>query len=156
MAPKKPQNARDNKQLAYSLFVERGMKQSDVCDILEVAPPQMSKWVKDGNWKELQEAQFASVQIIKASNLQLIYNIQKAIQSENRVAAPKEVDMLLKLASANEKLDKKADLGHYTGIGAEFCQYLKNLPDKEPWQEEAYEAMLNFVSEKAKELSYRH
>ncbi len=155
MEKKKPQNARDNRVLSYSLFVEQGMKQAKVCEILGVAAPQMSKWVKDGNWKELQEANHATPTSIKRSNYQLIADIQKLIKEEARTAKPSEADMVLKLSCANEKMDKKADLGHYTEVGEKFCSYLKNLPETEQWQDDAINAMLDFMSQIAKEFSYR-
>ncbi len=155
MEQKKPQNARDNKLLAYELFVNNGLKAARVCDTLGIAASQMSKWVNGGGWQELQEAMHTTVENNKKTNLRLIADIHKQIKSEERVITSKEADIILKLANANEKIDKKADLSHYVEVGQQFCEFLKSLPDGEQWTEEAYNAMLDFMSHKAKEFSYR-
>ena len=153
MEKKKPQNARDNKQLAYQCFVERGLPQVEVCEFLNIAASQMSKWVKDSGWKILQEANYATISSIKKSTLQSMADIYKQIKEEKRTATAKEVDMILKLASTKEKMDSKADLSHYTEVVENFCKYLKDIPDAEEWVENAYNATLDFVSKMGKEFS---
>lgn len=155
MKEKKPQNGRDNKLLAYELFVNNGLKAARICEMLGIAASQMSKWVNECGWKELQEAMHTTVENNKKTNLKLISDIQKEIKNENRVITSKEADIILKLANANEKMDKKADLSHYVEVGKEFCEYLRGLPEIEEWQEEAYNAMLDFMSHKATEFSSR-
>jgi hypothetical protein len=123
--PKNKKQARDNKMVAYNLYVEIGKSQTDICELLHIHGSQMSKWVKDGNWKELREAQLVTVHSLKANNLQLIADIQKTIKTEQRTVNSKEADIIFKLSATNEKLEKRADLSDKVFAISEFLDFTK-------------------------------
>lgn len=46
----------DKKALAHDLFMNTDKTQNEICSIVGVTPPTLTKWSQDGMWRELKGA----------------------------------------------------------------------------------------------------
>lgn len=98
------------KEFAFILYMN-GTNQQDIADKTGVSRVTINKWIKDNGWKEKRAAKAVTrPELIN----KLLLSIDTMIDKANNMDSPEAMaglgDKLSKIASAIEKLDKKANV----------------------------------------------
>ena len=111
--------------LARSLYLS-GMEQKEISEKIGASRTSVSKWCVEGNWKEIRAAK--SVTRTELVN-KLLLTIDSLITQVNASGDPTLLaglgDKLTKLASAIEKLDKKAGVVDVIEVFMDFSRFLE-------------------------------
>lgn len=101
----------DNKKEFARILYMNGESQQDIADKTGVSRVTINKWIKDNGWKERRAAKAVTrPELIN----KLLLSIDTMIDKANNMDSPEAMaglgDKLSKVASAIEKLDKKANV----------------------------------------------
>ncbi|MCE9106572.1 terminase gpP N-terminus-related DNA-binding protein [Bacteroides pyogenes] len=107
---KKKKEADNKKELARILYMN-GENQQEIADKVSVSRVTVNRWVNENGWKELRAAKAVTrPELIN----KLLLSIDRILEKANEDADPEALaglgDKLSKVASAIEKLDKKANV----------------------------------------------
>lgn len=101
----------DNKKEFARILYMNGENQQDIADKTGVSRVTINKWIKDNGWKERRAAKAVTrPELINKLLLSIDTMIDKANNMDNPEAMAGLGDKLSKVASAIEKLDKKANV----------------------------------------------
>lgn len=101
----------DNKKEFARILYMNGENQQDIADKTGVSRVTINKWIKDNGWKERRAAKAVTrPELINKLLLAIDTMIDKANNMDNPEAMTGLGDKLSKVASAIEKLDKKANV----------------------------------------------
>jgi len=107
MAKKELDNKKDFARILYM----NGENQQDIADKTGVSRVTINKWIKDNGWKERRAAKAVTrPELINKLLLSIDTMIAQANNMDNPEAMAGLGDKLSKVASAIEKLDKKANV----------------------------------------------
>jgi transposase len=127
MAIKKEELQR-KRRYAYMLYVDQGLEQKIISEIIGVSENTISKWKSADNWEE--DRQFTNIapdKIMKRVMRQydtLLKQIEERDAPKN-VPDSKEADILNKLADSVKKLQTEVLFGHKTEVGKQFISYVQ-------------------------------
>ena len=116
MAQKKGLSYDDKKVIALELYLETDKNQKEIAMIVGVTEKTISKWIKEGDWELLKQAQTITVKNIVTN----LYNQAYKLSIADEVNA----DKLIKLANTIEKLqNKKVTISHIINVFKDFTTF---------------------------------
>lgn len=123
---------KSEKLLARELYLNTSMTQREIADKLRVTVKTISDWKDEGNWEALRAAK----KVTKAALISNYYTILNTMQTQiaarpepENVPTSKEADIMAKIGSQIEKIDKQSSLQDYILAFEEFLEFLMG---KEP------------------------
>jgi len=123
---------REKRAHAQRLYVQSGMLQQDIAELLDVSQKSISQWKAADDW-EKQRAAFATT---KDKELARIYGqlaaLNNAIEEREegkRYATSGEADIISKLSAAIAKLEGERGLSATTNVFMRFTTWLKKNVD---------------------------
>lgn len=113
--------------LARNLYAEQGMDTKEIAEFLMLDAGLINEWINIFEWQKLRTANNLS----PSKLIQLYYTqseaIMKKASDETRPLNLKEVDILNKLATAIQKIDKRLDTGVVMDVLKGFNHYLVKI-----------------------------
>jgi hypothetical protein len=140
----------DKKYLAKTLYVREQLDAKMISKRISVSEKTLSKWVHDGNWKDLRNR----LLIGKDEQLRLMYqqleNLNKDIQaSPEGYASTKQADILVKYAAAIRSMETDLAIADLVESGMRFIRYVQKFGSVEQAKTFA-EAWNNFIQTEIK------
>lgn len=127
MAKQELSNAQ-KKEWAKVLFTKEHLTGAEIAEKVGVRPATISKWVNTENWQLLK----TSITITREEQLARLYQQLELIQSKilerpivERFASTSEADIITKLASAIDKLEKETGLSEIISVSKQFLEWLR-------------------------------
>lgn len=118
--------------LARELFLNTTLSQKEIAEKLSVSEKTLSDWSKSGNWEALRAAKKVTKAALISNYYTILYTMQSQIaerQAPENVPTSKEADVMAKIGSQIEKIDKQSSLQDYILAFEEFLQFMM---DREP------------------------
>lgn len=117
----------DNKKEFARILYMNGENQQDIADKTGVSRVTINKWIKDNGWKERRAAKAVTrPELIN----KLLLSIDTMIDKANNMDTPEAMaglgDKLSKVASAIEKLDKKANVVDTIEVCISFGKWVEH------------------------------
>lgn len=116
----------NNRDIARALFLS-DYSQRDIAARLAVTPNTVSRWVRDGAWDTLRDAQRTS----KPSVLRDLYTELAALNNTiaarpegSRFASPQESLTRARLVRNIADLEQRYNIGNAVDIGRDFCSFV--------------------------------
>lgn len=120
---------KSEKLLARELYLNTSMTQKEIADRLNVTVKTIAEWKDEGNWEALRAAK----KVTKAALISNYYTILATMQTQissrpepDNVPTSKEADIMAKIGSQIEKIDKQSSLQDYILAFEEFLEFLLN------------------------------
>lgn len=136
MAKQELTNAQ-KKEWAKVLFTKESLTQAEIAEKVGVRAATISKWINTENWQLLK----TSITITREEQLARLYQQLELIQDKilerpiaERFASTAEADIITKLASAIDKLEKETGLSEIISVSKQFLEWLR-LSDLEKAKE---------------------
>jgi len=128
---------KQKKEWAKLLFTRENLTQAEIAERVGVRPATISKWAKSENWQLLK----TSITITREEQLARLYQQLDLLQDkilertiDKRYPTTAEADIITKLASAIEKLEKETGLNDIISVSKQFLDWLR-LSDLEKAKE---------------------
>lgn len=141
------------KLIAQELYINTNLTLQEIAQKLNVRDATISVWKKEGAWDTLKTARnITRAELIK-NYYQAIANLQKRINERpypDNVPTPAEADILSKLTTQAEKLNKSITLAQMIQVFEDYIAYLRTY--NSDLVKIVSETSLNFIENKAKEL----
>lgn len=116
------------KEWAKLLFTKDNLTQAEISERVGVRPATLSKWVNADNWQLLK----TSITITREEQLARLYQQLQLLQEKilerpivERFPTTGEADIITKLASAIEKLEKETGLPEIISVSKQFLDWLR-------------------------------
>jgi uncharacterized protein YjcR len=141
------------KQIAQELYVNTDMSLKEIAERVQVREATVSAWKVSEGWDTLKTARKITRPELIKNFYQAIFTMQTQIRerpSPHNVPTSKEADIISKLTSQIEKLEKNTSISDYINAFEEFLTYLR-AHNPSMIQEFARES-LSFIEAKVKEL----
>lgn len=116
------------KDLAYFFYCNSQLSQKEIAAKVNCSEVSMSKWIKEGNW----EVAKSSLTITRQEQLSRVYMqiaaINNKITDEQRgVPTGSDADVLSKLASVVERLEKETSITDVISVSMKFLEWLRKV-----------------------------
>lgn len=118
--------------LARELFLNTTLSQKEIAEKLSVSEKTLSDWAKNGNWEALRAAKKVTKAALISNYYTILYTMQSQIAERpapENIPTSKEADVMAKIGSQIEKIDKQSSLQDYILAFEEFLQFMM---DREP------------------------
>ena len=141
---------------AYDLFVNSDLTQERIAEIVNVRPMTISRWVNANGeqWKIDKAARsVTTAQIISAWYKQL-FELNRVISERpdgERFATAKEADIMSKLSTQIEKLEKKHSISNYMNVCDELVDFILRRSQK--IAKELSLHVIEFIKDKSRQLN---
>lgn len=114
------------KELAKHFFCNTNLSQKEIAGKVGVSEVTLSKWVTKENWDSLK----ASITITKQEQLSRVYNqiaaINKKITDDQKgIPSTSDADILSKLASVVERLEKETSITDVVSVSIKFLEWIR-------------------------------
>lgn len=124
--------AEKKKSLARTLYLS-GMDMTEIAEKLEVSRVSLSRWAKDGGWKETRAArQITRPELVN----KLLLAIDRLLDQVNGSEDPSDLaglgDKLAKMSAVIEKLDKKVTIIDTVEVFMAFSKWLEFRSQTDP------------------------
>lgn len=118
----------DKQYLAKILFTREHLDQKVVAKRVGVSEKTMSKWVNDGNWKDLRKR----LLLAKEEQINTLYeqleSLNEAIKlNQSKHADTKQADILIKYTAAIRNLETDLAIADLIESGIRFIKYLQKV-----------------------------
>lgn len=127
MAKQQLTNAQ-KKEWAKLLFTKENLTQAEIAERVGVRAATLSKWVNSENWQLLK----TSITITREEQLARLYQHLQLLNDKilerpiaERVATTAEADIITKIASAIDKLEKETGLSEVISVLKQFLNWLR-------------------------------
>lgn len=111
-------------EIAKALFLMTDKTQKEICSVVGWSEKTFTEQKQKGNWHQLRDSRALSKQqIISLLHVQTL-KIVELSKDEDRLLTSKEIDSIAKLASAIDKLEKKATLETFIQVFEEYNRWL--------------------------------
>jgi transcriptional regulator with XRE-family HTH domain len=125
--PIKQERAR-KKELGKFFFCNSNLSQKEIAGKVGISEVTLSKWVKSENWDKMK----ASITITKQEQLSRIYDqitaINKRIVDDQKgIPTGTDADVLSKLASVIEKLEKETSITDVVSVSMKFLEWVRKI-----------------------------
>lgn len=113
--------------LARELFLNTTMTQKEIAEKLKVSEKTLSDWSRNGNWEALRAAKKVTKAALISNYYTILYTMQSQIAERplpDNVPTSKEADIMAKIGSQIEKIDKQSSLQDYILAFEEFLQFM--------------------------------
>lgn len=141
------------KLIAQELYVNTDMSVREIADRVQVREATISAWKASEGWDTIRTARKITRPELIRNFYQAIFTMQTQISerpSPHNVPTSKEADIISKLTSQIEKLEKNNSISDYITAFEEFMGYLRSH-NPGMLQDFARES-LSFIEVKAKEM----
>lgn len=118
---------KSEKLLARELFLNTQLSQREIAERLSLSEQTMSSWQKEGNWEALRAAKKVTKSALISNYYTILYTMQEQIGNRaipDNVPTSKEADIMAKIGSQIEKIDKQSSLQDYILAFEEFLQFM--------------------------------
>lgn len=117
---------KEKREWAKLLFIAENLTQAEIADKVGVSRNTISRWMKDDKWEELK----ASYTVTREQQLQRLYmqiaEVNKVIaEREQKYPTTQEADMISKLASAIDKLERESSLSDIISVSIKLLNWLR-------------------------------
>ncbi|CAN5435523.1 hypothetical protein BH09BAC1_BH09BAC1_04900 [soil metagenome] len=113
------------KELAHLLYLETDQSQKEIAAAVETTEQTLVKWVDAGGWKQEKQATTLSPDKLIRRYYDQSSRVLDIADEESRALTSAETDVLVKLAAAIEKLDKKVNPSITMAVLMRFNNHLK-------------------------------
>jgi hypothetical protein len=129
----KPLTVAEKKDLAYQLYLHTDLFQKEIAVRVGITEKTLSKWAEVNEWETQKTALTVTGKNLIISYYNQLNALNKCIQSrdDRKFATLEEADIIAKIKSAIQAIDKKMDLPVYIEVFQEFTNYLKDLDLKQ-------------------------
>lgn len=143
----------DKRAMAHDLFMRTDKSQKEIAIVVGVGSDTISKWVKDGKWKELKAANSVTRSQVINNTLLQIKELQDEInkRADKRYPTSKESDTMIKMGNLIRDLDKSLSLADYISITEELLKWLNEVNPAQAKAVAPY--MLEFAQSKARKIT---
>lgn len=117
-------NNAEKKGLAKELYMHSTDTQKAIAERVKVTEKTISKWVEEGNWKNMKAAQISTKDEIVSRYMRMIGKILELAETEDRVITDAEADRISKLNKAKDAIDKELGLSVFVQVFQEYNSYL--------------------------------
>jgi len=118
----------DKQYLAKILFTREHLEQKIVAKRVGVSEKTMSKWVNDGNWKDLRKRMLLAKEEQINNLYEQLEQLNIAIKkNENKHADTKQADILIKLTAAIRNLETDLAIADLVESGIRFVKFLQKV-----------------------------
>jgi uncharacterized protein YjcR len=141
------------KLIAQELYVNTDMSIKEIAERVQVREATISAWKISEGWEIIKTAKKITRPELIRNFYQAIYTMQKQISdrpSPHNVPTSKEADIISKLTSQIEKLEKNNSISDYINVFEEFIAYLRS--NKPGMLQDFARESLSFIEIKAKEM----
>lgn len=118
------------RELAKMLYTKENLTQKEIAERVGASTTSVNKWVKDGQWDSLRTAMMmTNEQQIANLHLQL-KEIDLKIKSRpigERYPTPAEADVISKITSSIQKLEKDLGIEEIVSVSREFLIWVKKV-----------------------------
>lgn len=121
-------NMAEKQELAKHYYVKERMLQKEVADKVGVRAATISKWVKDGRWDKLRQSMLTT----RSEQLSILYQQLEELNSHimgkaegSRFADAKQADVLSKITTAIERLERESSLGDVVEVFMKFNDFVR-------------------------------
>ena len=119
---------KQKKDYAQLLYTQQGLNGKQVADRAGVSEKTISKWVTEGNWKEVKNR----LSISKSTELHRMYQQVEKLNSkieasDDGYADSKQADVLVKYAACIRSLEQDLNIAEVVESGMKFIQYLQTV-----------------------------
>ena len=133
----------NQKEVAKALYMS-GMPQKSIAERLAVSAQSVNRWVKEGGWDKLRAArQITRTELVNKTLASINQLLDSVLESKDPDAMTGLGDKLTKLASAIEKLDKRATLVDVIEVFTDFERY---LVDRQAWDRAVTDELLKLIN----------
>jgi hypothetical protein len=118
---------KSEKLLARELYLNTFMTQKEIADRLNVTVKTICDWKDEGNWEALRAAKKVTKAALISNYYTILYTMQEQIASRDipdNVPTSKEADIMAKIGSQIEKIDKQSSLQDYILAFEEFLEFM--------------------------------
>lgn len=125
--PIKQERAR-KKELGKFFFCNSNLSQKEIAAKVGISEVTLSKWVRAENWDKIK----ASITITKQEQLSRIYDQisainQKIVELQGGIPTGADADVLSKLASVIEKLEKETSITDVVSVSMKFLEWVRKI-----------------------------
>lgn len=106
------------------LYVYNDMRQKEIAQYLSTTEATISRWSREDKWEETKAANTITRDNIIRNLYIQAQQIQDKANNENRNLDSKEMDIIMKIAAAIEKLDKKLTIQAVIMVFKDFNKWL--------------------------------
>ncbi len=118
---------KQKRSLGMQLFVYNDMRQKEIAQYLSVTEATVSRWAQADKWEDTKAANTVTRDNIIRNLYIQAQQIQDKANEENRNLDSKEMDIIMKIAAAIEKLDKKLTIQTVIMVFKDFNKYLLDI-----------------------------
>jgi len=118
---------KSEKLLARELYLNTSMTQKEIADRLNVTVKTIGDWKDEGNWEALRAAKKVTKAALISNYYTILYTMQEQIASRSvpdNMPTSKEADIMAKIGSQIEKIDKQSSLQDYILAFEEFLEFM--------------------------------
>lgn len=143
---------RDKYALAFRLYMDTGMRQSEIAEMVGVTEKTITQWKLKNDWETLKAAHGVTASEIIAGYLRQLKALKDDIaKREYPYPTPKDSDVIMKIAKSIKILQNDLTLSNYITACEQLLKFAMNMKPEIVQQLAALTR--EFVQLKAKELS---
>lgn len=120
----------NKKDIAKDLYLKGGCTQEEIAAKVGTTRQTVSRWAREGKWKELRASFTISTENILAGMIRQVSEIQNqanARKEGERSFTSKEADTVVKITSAIKKLQNDAGITDIVNVGIKFTNWLRGI-----------------------------
>jgi uncharacterized protein YjcR len=117
-------NKDEKKQLAQTYYLTTQLSQKEIAAIAKVSENTVSKWAKDGKWKELKAAKTITRAHLLSGCYIRLDNLNKEIDKAGGIPTKTMSDAVATIIKQIEILDKGDSLSLYVGVMEAFVNHM--------------------------------
>lgn len=119
---------KEKRDWAKLLFIAQNLSQIEIAEKVGVSKTTINKWHKEDKWDE----QKASLTVTREQQLQRLYmqisEINRVIsEREQKYPTPAEGDIINKLATAIDKMERESSLADVISVSQKFLNWLRAI-----------------------------
>jgi DNA-binding XRE family transcriptional regulator len=115
------------KKLAEQLYIYSGASQSKIAEDLGISEKTFTKWKDEGDWDKIKSARNLGKDQLICNLYNQALRITQSAEDEIRELNSKEMDIIIKISSTIDKLDKKLNLPNIITVFKEFNTWLSKV-----------------------------
>lgn len=112
------------KETAKKIFLDTSLTQKEIAERVGVTENTLSKWIREGEWRELKAARRATKDEIIKHTFNQINKIYEEADKDARLLTAKETDQVLKLTKTIDSLKTKINAIVVMEVFMEFDNWL--------------------------------
>lgn len=115
----------DKRKIAHDLFMRSDKTYADIAHSVGVHTETISRWVRDGNWKEQKAATSITREQVISDTLMQLHELDAEIKKRTtKYPTAKEADIKVKLKEVIRELDRSISLPDYISFSTELLKWI--------------------------------